>query len=250
MTTRSRLLLLAGLLALAPATAGAQERSALRLHTYVAFNGLYRATETTFSDTVDIDVYQEAGSLTSTLTVGGPAFDVAAGGPIEGYARIGLSYAFGYFRQSAPAAVGGQVPHPFFFDQHRVVAGSAELEREERTFHLSVLWLVPMSDRFQAILFGGPSYFWVRQETVANITFSESYPYDDATFTAATVTRQTTRGWGYNVGVDLAYYFTEHAGFGALIRYAPATVDLPSDAGVVPIDVGGLKAGGGVRFRF
>ena len=107
-----------------------------------------------------------------------------------------------------------------------------------------------MSERFQAIVFGGPSYFWVRQDTVTDVTFSESYPYNEATFTGATVTRQKTQGWGYNVGVDLSYYIAEHAGVGALIRYAPATVDLPSGAGTVQIDVGGLQAGGGVRFRF
>jgi hypothetical protein len=64
------------------------------------------------------------------------------------------------------------------------------------------------------------------------------------------VTRQKTRGWGYNVGVDVSYYFAEHAGVGGLIRYAPAVLDLPTPGGTVEIEAGGLQAGGGVRFRF
>ena len=249
MTTRSQLLMLVGLVALANTPVRAQDASALGQRGYIGVNGLYQTTETIFSDTVDLDVYQEAGTVTVTHPSGtGPAFDVTAGGPIGRH--VGLSYGFVYYRRADPGAVQGLVPHPFFFDRHRAVPGTSDLEREERTFHLSVLGLLPMTRRFQAIVFGGPSYFWVRQDTVTDIAFSESYPYDEATFTGATVTRRQTRGWGYNVGVDVSYYFADHAGIGALVRYAPAMLDLPSATGTVEIEAGGLQAGGGVRFRF
>jgi hypothetical protein len=49
------------------------------------------------------------------------------------------------------------------------------------------------------------------------------------------------------VAVDGNYLITPTFGLGVYLRYAGASVDLPSQSGV---KVGGFQAGGGLRIRF
>ena len=58
---------------------------------------------------------------------------------------------------------------------------------------------------------------------------------------------ESGNGWGGNVGADLSTFFSERYGLGVFVRYAAATVDLPSASGV---SVGGIQAGAGPRLRF
>jgi hypothetical protein len=100
-------------------------------------------------------------------------------------------------------------------------------------------------------VFGGLSVFNAKQDLVTDVTYTESYPYDTATFTGATVSRQSVTKSGYNVGADVSWMFSERVGVGGLVRFSRATADYSvSSTNQVSVDLGGLQAAAGIRFRF
>jgi hypothetical protein len=108
------------------------------------------------------------------------------------------------------------------------------------------VYLVPISPKLLLMIFGGPSQFTVRQTVVTAVGFSESFPYDEAQFTSATVSTEEESKTGFNVGADVAYYFTRNLGVGGIVRFARASVTFSSGE----VDAGGVIVGGGVRLRF
>jgi hypothetical protein len=218
---------------------------------YVSFAGMYRTTKSTFGDSLDVTINQETSTLQTAQSIdAGPAYDITAGGRIIGH--LGVGFGFTYLRQDTGAAVQGGIPHPFFFGQPRTLSGTATgLRHEERAIHVHAMWLMPMSESFQMAVFGGPTYFQVRQAMVSNVAFDDSYPYDTVTFSSVSTTRQKATRVGYNAGVDVSYFFAKYLGVGGLVRYSRGEVRLPSpDGGRTTVEVGGLQSGAGLRFRF
>jgi hypothetical protein len=144
------------------------------------------------------------------------------------------------------------VPHPFFFNRPRSVSGEAAgLRREELAVHVQARAVLPVTRRVQVMVFGGPSFYQVRQGLVHEVAYSESYPYDEATFDGATTGRAEQSPYGFNVGGDVAYFFSRQVGVGFGAQYAGTTVHLPSaDGGTVEARAGGSQAGAGLRLRF
>ena len=101
------------------------------------------------------------------------------------------------------------------------------------------------------MVFGGPSFFQVKQGVITDFTISESYPYDDATFRAATMTAADASKIGFNAGGDVAFFFAKQVGVGGTVQFAGTTISLPAAGGASrDVKVGGGKAGGGLRLRF
>lgn len=217
---------------------------------YVSFNGVYQTSSSTFTNGSPITANRETGDVTTTHRIEpGPVYDVTAGGRLKG--NLGLGYGVSYFRRSETGEIAADVPHPFYFDQFRAVTGQSSLQREDLALHLSVMWLLPVSDAFQVAVFGGPSYFKTRQELVNAVQVTDAYPFDSAQFVGATSTREEGSHVGYNAGIDLSVFFSSHAGVGGLIRYSRAKLDLPSPGGsTVSVTAGGLQTGIGFRVRF
>jgi len=95
-------------------------------------------------------------------------------------------------------------------------------------------------------VFGGPTFFTVKQSVVTAIAYDEQYPYDTATFKSADVDVEEEQKTGFNVGADAGYYFTKNIGVGGIIRFAPAKVTFS----LGEVDAGGAMFGGGLRLRF
>ena len=102
-------------------------------------------------------------------------------------------------------------------------------------------------------MFGGPSFFNVRQEAVVNVTVQET---GGSAFTGATVKQvQTTEyrrnGIGAHFGADATYMRTTYVGVRFSVRFTAVSVDLPSaDSVTLSLDAGGIQMGGRIRFRF
>ena len=145
-----------------------------------------------------------------------------------------------------------RIPHPFFYDRPRSIAGSATgLTRRETALHLQLRWFVPMPGQVGLSVFGGPTFFNVTQDLVTAVDFSHSYPFDEASFTGASTEEQSASAVGYHVGADVGFFFTSTVGIGALVRFSRASVDLMSEGDrTVSIETGGFQAGGGLRLRF
>ena len=248
------------LLLAAPAAAQVSEEAG---RGFIAINGGLQPSTSDFSDTVVFaasgGVYtervsgaaaQEPASFTSASRIAaGPLFDVSGG--VRLWRTVGIGVGVSRAALDVETTVAAQVPHLFVFGQDRSMSGTAPLTRAETAVHVQVLAVLPVSEAFAVSVFGGPTFFTVTQDLVADVEFTHSYPYDTAAFSAATTVTEQQSQVGFNVGADVAYYFSNSVGVGWLTRYSGATIELPSaNGGTASITAGGLHTAGGLRLRF
>jgi hypothetical protein len=218
---------------------------------FVTINGGYQAASNDFSDGATFRQNAEDGRLDADYSVtGGPALDIAGGATV--WRRLGVAIGITRFSRSTPTAVSASVPHPFFFNRPRSVTGDvAGLRRDELAVHVQARGMLPVRGPLQVMVFGGPSFFTVKQDVISELTYTEEYPYDAAGLGAAVTTTASESKVGYNVGADIAYFFTRQLGVGFTAQHSTATVSVPSPAGGrTDVKAGGLQAGGGLRIRF
>ncbi len=194
---------------------------------------------------------QEMASFESNYRFENPTLlDVSGAVRVAPY--FGLGVGVSRFMIDETARVSAQVPHPIFFNRDRSISGaSPPLTRRETAVHLVALIVVPITRSFTVTGFGGPTLFDVEQPLVTDVNFTHAYPYDAATFSSAVTSPNTADTVGFNVGVDVAFYFTDNVGVGWLTRYSRAMAELPSASGeTLDIEVGGLHTAVGLRVRF
>ena len=231
----------------AHAPAGAQSLVSERV--FISVNGLFQVTSNDFDDSETIRVNAENGRFDTDYEVGGGfAFDVSGG--VVVWRNLAVGAGLTRFSTSTPTTITAQIPHPFFFNQPRTVAGEFEGDRSELAVHIQAKWLVPVNDKFVVAIFGGPSFFQVEQTIVTDVDYSESYPFDTATFTRAITDDQSESAMGFHVGGDFAYYFSNQVGVGGVVQYSGATVEMAVPSGTADVKAGGLQVGGGLRLRF
>jgi hypothetical protein len=149
------------------------------------------------------------------------------------------------FEDSRDVPVSGTVPHPFFFNRTRSIAGTTSGAREEMAVHVDAMWVMPIRPKMTLAIFGGPSFYSVKQTVVSDYDYNQSYPYDDVTLTRVIAEDESTSVTGMNFGADVGYYFTDTIGVGGVIRFGRASVD----TSIGSLDVGGPEFGVGLRIR-
>ena len=219
---------------------------------FVTVNGGFQATATDFADNVVFTKFVEEGDLDAAYGLGAGALRYDVGGGVRVWRNLAVGVAVSSFRKDNDTTVTARVPHPFFFDRDRHVSGSqGDLGREETAVHVQAAWVAAVNEALEVTIFGGPTFFNVKQDLVTDVLFTQEYPFDTAAYAGTTVGRQSESTVGFNVGADVAYYFSGRIGVGWLARYSRATIDLPSqDGGTVAVDTGGFHTGGGLRLRF
>lgn len=199
-------------------------------------------------------IYQESGLVGVNSEVdGGPFFDLSAGARVWKNMSVGL----GWHRVSSnsDATVAGRVPHPLFFDRPREFSTAVSgLERSESALHLSFGYMVPLNDKIDVHIFGGPSFFWLSQDVVADVQIGEAGAPFTSVVVSPVVTEREEKPVGGHIGADFTYRFYETGrmklGAGAFLRYAGASADLVVVDQTVSSDVGGFQFGFGLRTRF
>jgi hypothetical protein len=213
--------------------------------------GVQTGTED-FNDLVPFTANAEPGNFATAYDVKpGPMLGISVSARV--WQRLAVGIAFTGFAADVDGALTASIPHPFFFNRPRTLSGDVTgLTRRESGIHLQMRGLVPVSNRMQLTVFGGPSFFLVEQDIVNGLRYDDSYPYDVVTFTAGdSETVTTDAGVGFNVGADVSYFFTRRIGVGGIAQYATATVEMPSGGtGTVDVKAGGFQVGGGLRLRF
>jgi opacity protein-like surface antigen len=232
-----------------PAPRPAPARPMISERVFVAIDGMYQVGSNDFTDTATIRENAEDGRFETDYQVkAGPAFNVSGGGLLWRNLAIGVGIT--RFSKSTTTALNASVPHPFFFNQPRSVTGEFEGSRSELAVHVQVRGMIPVSDRIQVTLFGGPSFFTIEQSIVSDFDFTESYPFETATFTRAVADTQSESKMGFNVGGDVSYFFSRQVGVGVTAQHAGATVEMAVPSGAADVKAGGGQIGGGLRLRF
>jgi hypothetical protein len=217
---------------------------------YVSLNGTYQTTSNAFTATSTFTENVETASVTTSYE-SARSLGLDVGGAARVWRNLGVGAAVTWFSRERNANLSASIPHPFLFNTPRAVSGSvADVPRREVALHLNASWVVP-AGKTRIAIFGGPSYFQVRQGLVTDVTTSSVYPYDTATFVSATTVHLSQSHLGFNTGVDFTARVSKAVGVGAIVRYSRASLQFPVNAGQeVEIRAGGLQVGGGVRFAF
>ena len=219
-----------------------------------------QSKEQTFTDTSTFSIYMEQGAVAAAHSIGGGTlFDVGAGLKVWRNLKVGLSYSTITNRNDAVISV--RVPHPVIFGQSRTATATApDLEHSENVVHLQFIWAIPLTDKIEFAVSVGPSFFTVRQ-TLATVlapqNISDPPPFTTVTITSVSLTDVKDSPVGVNVGIDGTYWIRTIRGIGigagGFVRYAGASLDLPTTAGMTrdtDLETGGPQGALGLRFRF
>ena len=168
------------------------------------------------------------------------------------WGNLGVGLGYTVSSEVGEGAVTVMVPHPVFFNRPRTASTDlTDLRHRADMFHFQAVYLVPLDDRVQLQLFGGPSVMTVEQAVVTGATAgAEVPPYTAVTLDSLQRQQLTSTGLGFNVGMDFAYMFRDSYGAGLFVQYAGGSLDFESRGGPSEVTVGGIQFGGGLRFRF
>jgi hypothetical protein len=210
-----------------------------------------------FTETSTPDFYTEKGLVSVPHDIGsGPLVDVGVGGRVWRNFGIGLGYSM--FRDEESPLVTVRVPHPIVFGGTReTTVNPGALEHSEQFFHLQVLYLLPITTKFDMMFFLGPSFIRVEQDfaSVSPADIVDVPPFTSVSVSRATVTTGKANAVGLNVGADATYLLRRFGrgavGVGGFLRYSGGSAEMDTPAsGPLNIDVGGFHAGVGLRVRF
>ena len=246
---RSSLVVLA--VALACATPAAAQDSRV----FANINFGYQVQDQDLRQTAEFPLYDETASWDATHTLeGGPIFDLGAGFRVLPKLSIGASYTL-RTKQSRDVTINASIPDPIFTDAFRAATASATgLEYTEQAFHVQAFWHIPVTVEFDVTLFGGPTFFQVKNDLISGLDVVEGGDLSSVSLQNISTTRPSESTVGFNVGIDGTYMLMRNAGIGAMIRYSRGSADLAAPAGTgaesFSIDAGGLEIAAGLRFRF
>jgi hypothetical protein len=188
----------------------------------------------------------QANGGTGTVAIdddiaGGPMHDVSIAFKPWKYFAIGGGYSvinshdFDQYVLTYPSPVAG-------FQPLTVRAITPALDHKEEFLSVNLLWMKPITPKYNVTLSAGPVFYTVHQEVPvsSNIIGSNSFGLNEET--------QKEDGVGFHAAMDLDYMFTKIAGGGLQMRYIHGSVDFPNTS--ESMSVGGLQIGAGVRIRF
>ena len=179
-----------------------------------------------------------------------PGFDAAGGVLLTRHFGVGVGVTS--LAQTTPATVRASIPHPLLFDQPRLIEGRADpVDRALLAFHVQARVVLPLSRRVQVMLFGGPTLYKGEQQLVSDVEYSETYPFDTATFERAVLVTAEESKVGVHGGADVGYFLTRRVGLGLTAQYVGQTFRMSSGSSRSSrLTIGGVQAAGGLRLRF
>jgi outer membrane protein with beta-barrel domain len=205
----------------------------------------------TFTQDASFNVNVETASLTAEHGAkASPLIDVGTGVRIARHVWVQVSFTSA--SHEADATVSASIPHPLLFNRPRPVQGAVPgLSRTELGVHVDAMWAFATGGAVDLKLMAGPTFFNVKQDLVSQVNYTESYPFDTASFNGAATTERSKSGVGFNAAVDVGRTLTSMIAIGAIIRYSAASLDFADPTtGSATVKAGGFEASGGVRVRF
>jgi hypothetical protein len=248
----SRGALVTGLLTIACAGRVSAQPAARRERVQISINAGAQISSTSLDGSTLQAVYVEDAVITTSYKYHyASVFDSGISYELAG--PFGVGFAASWFSQPADAEISAAVPHPFFFQAPRTIAGGAAGARRD-TFaaHFQVIYKCRPAPRTEVAVGAGPSFFSVRQTIVDNLSFRDTYPYDAPAFVAASTQRVSGHKAGVHASVDVSLRLSRHFGVGGMVLASRADIQLaaPARTTIGTSKAGGVHAGGGVRIYF
>jgi len=235
-----------GLTLIGSATASAQARPDHRVAVAIEFGG--RMTSMSFTQSITFEAFSEQGSLVTNYALKHSPF-VDGGVTVRVWRSLGAGMAVSSLHDSFGAQITALIPHPIIANQPRTVTGDAPVTYREVAAHLQAVYWWQHGRRLGASFFGGPSVIRSDQDFVSDVSYSQTFPYNTASFEGATVVRQRTSATGFNAGGQVGWTIAGPFGITALARYSRVVNHFPT-IGTETVRVGGLNLGAGLQLLF
>jgi opacity protein-like surface antigen len=205
------------------------------------------------TDTQNITIYEEPGTVTTSTTwTSGSLIDAGFGVRVWRNMTVGVGYHME--DNDTDGAVSGSIPSPIFFNRPRQLSQDVVLERKESAVHLVLGWVVPFSEKLDVMVFGGPSFFRLEQDAVSDVEIGEGASPFTTVVADVDVTTRKKSLTGFNVGADATYIIWSNddlrIGAGGFVRFTQASGEILQLATEQSTDVGGVQFGFGARIRF
>lgn len=216
------------------------------------------------TDVAAFDLNREVAMVRTSQSLG-PYLVFDGGGSMRVWKRLGVGIAVSNAQGTATGTIEADLPHPFFFEFDRTATASRPgLSHHEVAYHAYGQFQVPLSTTTLLTLSAGTSHFDTSQELIAEIGTSErGFPFDDVDIVSTGVERVSATAWGYNVGLDLAYWGPRFnpfqllglpdrvgVGIGARYSWAKPELELRGRRLTRALQVGVVHVVGGVRVAF
>jgi opacity protein-like surface antigen len=179
----------------------------------------------------------------------GPAFGL--GGSYQILSGLSVGAAFEFLSSTPTETFQASLPHPLYFDNDRnLEGGPTSLSYKENAAHF-LLSYTRAAGRFVVAISGGPSYFMTKTEVIDTFTYTESYPFDEATLESVQPGTFDANGLGFNVGGWVGFRIVDSLAVGADLRFSQGKPKFTTSAGnEVEVDAGGARVGVGIRLLF
>ncbi len=120
------------------------------------------------TETANLVIYEEAATVTSsTEWTSGSLLDAGFGVRVWRNLTVGVGYH--QEENDTDSQLTGSIPSPIFFNRPRTLDQDVVLERKEKAAHLVFGWVVSLNEKFDLMLFGGPSFFRLEQDVVSDV---------------------------------------------------------------------------------
>jgi hypothetical protein len=206
------------------------------------------------TDTQNVVIYEESGTVTSESSfTSGNILDAGFGFRVWRNLTVGVAYH--QEENSTDGHLTGSIPSPIFFNRPREFSQTVtSLVRKEKATHLVIGWVLPISPKFDVMVFAGPSFFRVDQDAVSEVEFGErGSPFTEVVAQPERATRKKS-ATGFNAGFDATYILWSNddvrLGAGGFLRFTKATADVLMLGSEQETQAGGVQFGIGARIRF
>lgn len=193
----------------------------------------------------EFEIYEETATWDAPFDIDDSVlFDIGAGYRV--WKNLALGASFTRTTDTHDATITASIPDTLEFDRPHIETRSLTgLKREESAFHISATWMVPITDRIDIALSGGPSFFSVKQPYVSGMTVEQGTT-TIADVSTASIDKSAT---GFHIAGDATVRIIRNLGVGVMARYSRAKIDAPELQGGT-IEAGGFQGLVGARIRF
>jgi hypothetical protein len=218
--------------------------------------GVAAAADSRYGSVFEGIIYRETATFTADYRSPlGAEFDF--GGGMMFTPEFGLGVSFAGTAHQDNAQLGIRIPHPLVFDAYASDSAptEAKLARVESSVNIHAMFVASPSDSVSVRVFGGPSYFRIRQDAVSDIEFFRSIIPNEVEilrYDTEVVEFEDGGGWGFHAGGDVSFFFNRVIGLGCFAKYSRGTVEVfdPFSRENADFKTGGFQSGGGLRLRF
>ncbi len=227
-------------------------KAAKRKSFYIRAGAGYRTKSYSYSNNWNFTQYQEQGNVSESYSVDTSGLAYEAGLGFLFIKNVGLEVSFAPVSSQTTGAFTAAFPHPFYFENMRMVDWNKEdLAYAYSEINLNLILYFPVGGGFNIYISGGGTYFLnVKAENLQQISWSElGYPYNDIT-TSYTYNNYSNSGFGFNGGGGIDFFFVENVGLNVNVRYSSGKVKVDVEDVEIELKPGGFKATGGIKIAF